>query len=583
MIDPPGNRGGQNWLAAGRLKPGASLDRAQTEMTSISARLEELYPDSNKGRRVTVTRMREELVGNVRFTLYLLLGAVGVLLLIACANTATLLLGKATARAREIAVRAALGASRLRIVRQLVAESLLLALVAGALGLLLAYGGSNALVKLAPADLPRLSETAVDRWVLAFTMGMSILTSLLFGLVPAFYASKIELSEALKQAAMRVVGGGSVRLRGALVVAEIALAVMLVSGAGLLIKSFVALHNVALGFRPENVLVMRASVPAPPSVGITRARQFFKDTLSRVAGLPGVLAAGATMAPPGSVDSTGSYFIDQMPAQPDPNAPPTILSIVAPGMFAALGIPLKNGRDFNEGDALDRPFVAVVNESLARKAFPNQNPLGRTVFCPFDSFKGMTIVGVVGVRQAGGRADGGVLYAVTRSPSNVELGGADRGRSERAEIVRRLVRSGRRRPDAIHDHGNATSRHPGPRFTPVLGALGQACAAARRWRDGICGGPTVERSRPADRARGEHRLRAAAHPRAGTDAGWDRSGARACRGVCRIPAADDDVVPGETHGPPGVPGSRNSTGRGRASCQLYSGTTGIPDRSGHRN
>jgi predicted permease len=177
---------------------------------------------------------------------------------------------------------------------------------------------------------------------------------------------------------------------------------MLVSGAGLLIKSFVALHNVALGFRPENVLVMRASVPAPPSVGITRARQFFKDTLSRVAGLPGVLAAGATMAPPGSVDSTGSYFIDQMPAQPDPNAPPTILSIVAPGTFAALGIPLKNGRDFNEGDALDRPFVAVVNESLARKAFPNQNPLGRTVFCPFDSFKGMTIIGVIGdVRQRG--------------------------------------------------------------------------------------------------------------------------------------------------------------------------------------
>jgi predicted permease len=177
---------------------------------------------------------------------------------------------------------------------------------------------------------------------------------------------------------------------------------VLVSGAGLLIKSFVALHDVALGFRPENVLVMRASVPAPPSVGIARARQFFKDTLARVSGMPGVLAAGATMAPPGSVDSSGSYFIDQMPSQTDRNAPPAILSIVSPGAFAALGIPLKSGRDFNDGDAFDRPFVVVVNEALARKAFPNQTPLGRTIFCPFDSPKGMTIIGVAGdVRQRG--------------------------------------------------------------------------------------------------------------------------------------------------------------------------------------
>jgi putative ABC transport system permease protein len=473
MVGPPGNRGGLNWVAAGKLKPGVSLERAQTEMTSISARLEELYPDSNRGRRVAVTQMREELVGNVRFTLYLLLGAVGVVLLIACANTATLLLGKATARAREIGVRAAIGASRPRIVRQLVAESLLLAFVAGALGLLLAYGGSNALVKLAPADVPRLGETAVDRWVLAFTMGMSILTSLLFGLVPAIYASKIELSEALKQGATRVVGGASVRLRGALAVAEIALAVMLVSGAGLLIKSFLALHNVALGFRPENVLVMRASVPAAPSVGIVRARQFFKDTLSRVAGLPGVLAAGATMAPPGSVESTGTYFVDQMPAKLDPSAaPPAILSVVAPGTFAALGIPLRSGRDFNDDDALDRPFVAVVNEALARKAFPNQNPLGRTVFSPFDSFKGMTIVGVVGdVRQRGPEREpmaefympysqhgfnGATLSLVVRTAGDPNA---------LAETVRRLARE--RAPDVAM------------RFTTMENLLSENVAAPR--------------------------------------------------------------------------------------------------------
>ena len=402
-VGPPGLRVGQNFRAVGRLKPRVSVGQAQTEMTLIAARLEQRYVDSNKGRSVAVTRMRDEMVGNVRFTLYLLLGAVSVVLLIACANTATLLLSKATARTREVAVRAALGASRQRIVRQLVTESLLLAFLAGAAGLLLAYGGSKALVALAPADLPRLAETGIDRWVLAFTLGMSMITSLLFGLVPALYASKVNLSDTLKQGATRLVsGGGMMRMRGVLVVAEIALAVVLVSGAGLLIKSFVALQNVPLGFRPENVLVMRATVPAPPSVGIARTRQFFKDVLSQIGTLPGVLAAGVTMAPPGYVDSTGSYFIDHMPAQPDPAAPPVILSIVAPGTFAALGIPLKSGRDFSDSDALDRPFVAVVNEALVRKSFPNQNPLGRTIFCTFDSDQGMTIIGVVGdVRQRG--------------------------------------------------------------------------------------------------------------------------------------------------------------------------------------
>ena len=396
-------RSAQNYLAVARLKPDVSLEQAQTEMTSIARRLEKQYPKSNKGRSVAVMRMQDEMVGDVRLTLYLLLGAVSVVLLIACANTATLLLGKATTRTREVAVRAAIGASQGRIVRQLVTESLLLAFLAGALGLLFAYAGSKALVTLAPADLPRLAETGIDRWVLAFTLCTSLITSLLFGLVPALHASRTDLNDALKLGATRsVIGGGMLRMRGVLVVAEIALAVVLLSGAGLLIKSFVALHNVALGFRPENVLVMRATVVAPPQVGIVRARQFFKDMLPQIATLPGVMAAGATMAPPGYVDSTGFYFVDHMPAQPDPTAPAVVLSIVAPGTFATLGIPLKNGRDFSESDTSNRPFVAVVNEALVRKSFAGQDPLGRTIFCPFDSFKGMTIIGVVGdVRQRG--------------------------------------------------------------------------------------------------------------------------------------------------------------------------------------
>jgi FtsX-like permease family len=291
----------------GRLKAGVPLERAQTEMTVIARRLEQQFPETNKGRSVAVTKLRDEMVGNVRVMLYLLLGAVTVLLLIACANTATLLLGKATARTREVAVRAALGASRKRIVRQLVTESVLLAFVAGLSGLMLAYWASKILVALAPADVPRLAETGIDRWVLGFTLGMSMITSVLFGAVPAFYASKVELSDALKQGGTRITTGGrSAGIRGGLVVTEIALAVTLVSAAGLLMKSFVALHNA-------------------------------------------------------------------LPAQPDRSrAPSVVLSIVAPGTFAALRIPLQRGRDFSDSDTFDRPFVAVVNDAWFENHFPTR-------------------------------------------------------------------------------------------------------------------------------------------------------------------------------------------------------------------
>ena len=301
-----------------------------------------------------------------------------VVLLIACANTAALLLGKATARTREVAVRVAMGASRRRIMRQLITESLLLAVVAGALGLLFAYWGSKALIALAPANLPRLGETGIDAHVLAFTLGISLTTSVLFGLFPALQASKVDLNSALKQAATRsVTGGGMARMRGVLVVAEVALAVVLLSGAGLLTRSFVALQNVSLGFRPEHVAVMRATVPAPTT---WEANRFFNAVLHQIAGLPGVTAAGATMAPPGHLESTGSYFVDHMPAHPDWSATPHVaLNILAPGTFAALGIPLRMGRDFNDSDTVDRPFVAVINESLARKAVPGGSPIGRTI------------------------------------------------------------------------------------------------------------------------------------------------------------------------------------------------------------
>ena len=396
------SRSAQNYLVVGRLKTDVSLEQAQAQMTAIGARLEQQYPHANAGKSVAVTRMRDEMVGNVKLTLYLLLGAVGLVLLIGCANVANLLLAKATARSREIAIRAAVGASRGRIVRQLITESLLLALVAGAAGLLLAKWGSDALVALAPGNVPRLSESGIEGWVLAFTLGISVAASLLFGLGPALQISRVDLNETLKQGAARaVVGGKAAHMRGALVVVEVALSVVLLAGAGLLIRSFVALHNVALGFHPEHVLMMESSVPAAGLESARRATRFYKDLLADVATLPGVSAVGGTRNPPGTVYSDGSYFIDRL-GELTPNTPNAVLSVVTPGAFAALGVPLKRGRDFNEGDTYEAPFTAIINEALARKSFPGQDPLGRLIYCGLDSDKIMKIVGVVGdVRQYG--------------------------------------------------------------------------------------------------------------------------------------------------------------------------------------
>ncbi|HYL78536.1 MAG TPA: ABC transporter permease [Bryobacteraceae bacterium] len=398
-------RSGLNYLAIGRLKPGVTLEQAQTQMTSIAARLEKQYPTTNENRSVALTRLRDDMVGDVRVTLYLLLGAVGLVLLIACANVATLLLARGTGRRREIAIRAALGAGHGRIVWQLIAESFLLAVAAGSAGLLLAVWGRAALVAFAPANVPRLVETGIDGWVLAFTLVVSLTTSVLFGLAPALQASRVDLNEALKQGATRaVVGGRAGRMRNALVVAEVAMSVVLLAGAGLLIKSFVALQNVTLGFRPENVLVMQTTVPAMNAASLRRANQFFHDLLADVSVLPGVRAAGATMSPPGHIESSTGYWIDRLPAggKLDITGREAVVSILAPGTFTALGIPLRRGRDFNDGDRPDAPLAAIVNDTLARRALPGQDPLGRIIYCPYDSFKPMTIVGVVGdVRQGG--------------------------------------------------------------------------------------------------------------------------------------------------------------------------------------
>ena len=335
-------------LCGGAAKPGVSVDQAQSQMDAIASRLEQVYPKSNNGKGVFIQRMSDTMVSNVRTTLYLLLGAVGVVLLIACGNMANLLLAKSTARTREIAIRAAVGASRWRIVRQLITESMVLACISGAIGLMLAMWDKDALVALAPANIPRLKETSIDVWVLAFTFGISVISSILFGLVPALDASRVEVNDALKQSGARNSATGGGRMRGALVAGEIALSVILLAGAGLLAKSFLAIENVNLGFHPEHVLVMESSVPSSGIESAKRATRFYKSLLTDIAAMPGVSTVGATRSVPGTVLSNGGYWLDHLPPleQLSVTAPQAVFSIVAPGTFQTLGIDLKAGRDF---------------------------------------------------------------------------------------------------------------------------------------------------------------------------------------------------------------------------------------------
>jgi putative ABC transport system permease protein len=349
-----------------------------------------------------VTRLRDQLVSNMKPTLYVLLGGVAVVLLIACANMANLLLAKAAARTREIAIRAAVGAGRGRIMRLLLIESVLLALVSGIVGLALALWGTHVLVALAPTNVPRLTEVGIDAEVLAFTFGVSVLASVLFGLAPAVAGSRVDLCRALKQGGGQgIVGAGMGRTRRALVIVEIALSVVLLAGAGLLIKSFVALSNVALGFRPEKLLVMGINIQGSNWEEQRRALRFDKTLLAEIAGIPGVSATGSMRLPPGKPFLIGDYWIDHPPGPEGGGvaAPQAVFSPVAPGTIEALGVPLKRGRDFYDSDMFEAPFTAVINATLARKSFPGLDPIGRVILGAFLP-RPAKVVGVVGdVRQ----------------------------------------------------------------------------------------------------------------------------------------------------------------------------------------
>jgi putative ABC transport system permease protein len=384
-------------MVLGRLKSGVSIGQADAEMKSVCARLAATYPDTDTGYSSRVVSLLDQMVGSLRPTFRMLMAAVCLVLLIACANVAHLLLARAAARQKEIAIRSSLGASAGRVLRQLLAESLLLATMGGALGSILAAWGLRALTWLHPANLPRLDEVRLDARVFVFTAGISMLTGLLFGLIPALRAAQPDLTEALKDSRHGGSGGRSSRFHNALVTAEVAFAVVLLAGAGLLIRSFQRLQSVHPGFDTRNVLALRVELPMTPATGAVtdppggKERAFFRDLLERLRKLPGVESAGLVSALPLSGDGNDTSFtIDGRP--PDRrNADDRTASA---GYFAAMRIPLLKGSWFHESETGAREVL--ISRSFAETYLPGEDPLGQHLLIdhgfPFDC----EIVGVVG-------------------------------------------------------------------------------------------------------------------------------------------------------------------------------------------
>jgi putative ABC transport system permease protein len=373
------NRGSHSMSVIARLKPGVTIEQAQADVSIIGSQLEKLHPKENSYRNIKLYPFHEDLVTDYSEALWIILGAVGCVLLIACANVANLLLARATVRHKEIAIRASLGASRWQIVRQLLTESTLLALLGGTLGLLLAWWGTEVLVTLIPEDLPRLSEINMDWWVLGFTFSMSLLTGIIFGLAPALQAAKVELTEAMKESARSGVSRHRSRLRNILVIAEVAVAVVLLIGAGLLLQSFRKLQKVNLGFDAKNVLTAEVELPEIRYPKPHQAAQFYKQLLERVHSTPGVVNASAIMPQPLSGNSIRTVVEFQGRSYGRGDEPRTMFRTIALDYLDTMNIGLVDGRDFTEQDTEKSQQVALVNESFVKAYFPDENPLGKFV------------------------------------------------------------------------------------------------------------------------------------------------------------------------------------------------------------
>ena len=393
------NRTAHNYRVVGLVKHGVEVAQAHAEVHSIGEALAREYAKENGEKGLAAVALKDRMVRDSRVTLYLLMGAVGLLMLIVCANMANLLLARATVRVREMAVRAAVGASRARLIRQLLIESSILALIGALGGILIAIAGVDALVALAPENTPRLEHVRVDARVLLFALALGLLASLIFGAVPAWQASRVDLNSALKQGMGKgVLGGASHRLRGALVIAELAVSLVLALGAGLLFRGFLALNQEELGFETSQRLVMYAHFPAQGLSAHLKAVSFFRDLLPQLKAIPGVTSAASVMGlPAGKYGSNGAYQIEGRAAVANWRMlPQSGFRLSSPGYFETLGIPLRRGRDFSDFDHYDGEFVAIVSEALVKQSFGGQDPIGQRVRCGLDSDKWMRIVGVVG-------------------------------------------------------------------------------------------------------------------------------------------------------------------------------------------
>jgi putative ABC transport system permease protein len=391
-------RGNHNYLVIARLRSGADVKQAGAEMSTISSRLELQYPADDKGWGATVVPLREQLVGDVRPALMVLLGAVGFVLLIACANVANLVLVKTLARQKEIAIRTALGASSVRVARQILSETLLLALTGGVLGLVFAHFGVKLIVAFLAQSLPRTTDITVDGWVLAFTLVISLLTGLVAGLVPAVRASKSNLNDSLKQGLGRTdADSGGNRTRSVLVVSEVALSLVLLIGAGLMIRSLSRLRNVDPGLDSHNVLTMSFALSSTKYNKPIQQIGFYDQLLQRVRALPGVVSAGAIDSLPlGGGGSIQPVAIEGRPQVPMSEQPEVAVRVVEPGFIATMRIPLLQGRQLSSSDLVDRPAVIVVSESMAQRFWPGQNPIGKRLTMTFSPERSREVVGVVG-------------------------------------------------------------------------------------------------------------------------------------------------------------------------------------------